>query len=317
MHAVPHPATPPTQCSTRATDPPMQPRTHGLAAHLLRVGNRILQAALTAGAALDAALDVPRRFLLVYPTRAGSPALCLGLAALADAAHAAPIPTPGMGRAGGHDARQLGNQLGHQLSACIVARQSPGIAPPLAAANCLGDLAYSQATGRSFNPGRLPGLGGTGPAAGTPAAMYLALVQRGMRQDIALPVQLSTGEVIAHAGKQVLDAPPLQARIHADAQRVIDACDLRDQVDRYLFIRSDGERTVDTAPCARSSITGPTVRELSRGVDALYYQSPLVADRAQYTLAQHKVWAQADEARKVGNAYHLRVSDAVVDDIGL
>ena len=312
MPTVLHTATPPPQCSARTPEAPPQAPTHGLAAQLLRIGNGVLQAVLTTGAALDTALNVPRRVLLVRPTRVASSALCLGLAALADAADAAPTPPTGTARAG-HDARQLGNQL----TACILARQSPGSAPRLAAANCLGDLAYSHATDSAFNPGRLPGLGGTAPAAGTPAATYLALVQRGMRQDLALPVQLTTDEVIDRAGNQVLDAPPLQARIHSDAQRVIDACDLRDQVDRYLFIRSDGEHTVDTAPCATSSITGPTVRELSRGVDALYYQSPLVTDRAQYTLAQHKVWAQADEARKVGNAYHLRVSDAVIEKIGL
>lgn len=280
-----------------------EPAKPGLVATLQWIGNGLLDGVVSAAETADTL----RHALLRNPALA-----LLGLLAVGNAVSAAPMvrTTPAVKRTDGR-------YLGDQLAACIDARQRKGIDPALVAPGCLGDLAYSQAHDRPFRPEQLPSIGGKPPAPGTPGSAYVALAQRGMREDVSIPGHNSIEDIIDHAGNILLDSHAVAERIDADAKRVIDACELRDQVDRYIFISSDAENIVDTMPCATGNTRGLTVQQLSRAVDAVYFQTTMIANETQYVIAKHAVQNISNEARRVATRYHERLIARIVSLIGL
>ncbi|WP_349984172.1 hypothetical protein ABRP17_000400 [Stenotrophomonas sp. WHRI 8082] len=288
---------------TPGNTPTPEPAKPGWAATLRWIGNGLLDGVVSAATTADTL----RRALLRNPAAA-----LMGLLAVGNAVSAAPMArtTPAVKRTDGR-------YIGDQVAACIDARQRKGIDRALVAPACLGDVAYALALDRPFNPERFPSIGGKPPAPGTPGWPYVALAQRGMRVDASIPGDDSNQDIIDHAGSILLDTDAMADRIDDAAKRVIDACDLWDQVDRYLFISSDVDNAVDTMPCATDNIGGPTVRELSRAVDAVYFQTTMVANETQYFHVKHDVSKLSPDARRVGTRFHQRVTDRIVSLIGI
>ncbi|MBD8694693.1 hypothetical protein [Stenotrophomonas sp. CFBP 13718] len=290
---------PPTPGNT----PTPEPAKPGWLATLQWIGNGLLDGVVSAAGTADTL----RRALLRKPALA-----LLGLSAVGNAVNAAPTA-----RTAPAVRRTDGRYIGDQVAACIDARQRKGIDPALVAPACLGDVTYALALDRPFHPERFPSIGGKPPAAGTPGAAYVALAQRGMRMDVSMPGHHSNADIIYYAGSILLDTDAMARRIAAAAERVIDACDLRNQVDRDLFISSDVESVVDTMPCATDNIGGPMVRELSRAVDAVHFQTTMVANGTQYLHAKHDVSNLSPDARNVGTRFRQRVTDRIVSLIGI
>lgn len=290
---------PPTPGNT----PTPEPAKSGWVATLRWIGNGLLGGLVSAAGTADTL----RRVLLRNPT-----ATLLGLLAVGNAVNAAPTAraTPAVKRTDGR-------YLGDQLADCIKARQREGTDPALVASSCAGDLVRSLALDRTFRPERVPSIGGKPPPQGTPGWAYVALVQRGMRLDASIPGDHSNQDIIDRAGSILLGSPAMAERIDAAAKRVRDACQLREQVDSSLFISSDAEHVADTMPCATDNIGGPTVWDLSRTVDAVYFQTPMVANATQYLHVKHDVANRTPAAQSVGTRYRKLVVERIVSLIGI
>jgi len=235
------------------------------------------------------------------------------------AGRSTPVRSPSFPAPGDNPRAPELQQFIHSMDRCMVALQNVDYPPSVKIMHCAGDSAYMQATGHTVHDKgqhllrvqqRLPPLGSAARAS-------IDRVSRAMHLDVEYPVVETPAELLQRAKVEILKTPLAATLVQEAAAGILRDCNVRGQVDQWLFIASDVRHLVETDACAMPHRRLLHPDALRDHIANDYFLGLKVRDVTTAKRAMALLHHNPDTIADVNRVLDERVEDAVVAGSGI